>query len=88
VIGRHVIDREQLLDAADGPRAPVVVIYEAHGEWTRPVFALIPGPEHATPQRNRASARAIAAAHRRRSIGTTRKSTLRPAPRTLARTMF
>lgn len=40
VLGRHVIDLEQLDNAADGPRRPVVVMYEVERDLIRRVFVL------------------------------------------------
>lgn len=40
VVGRHVVDLELMENVADGPRAPVVVVYEADGDRLRRVWAL------------------------------------------------
>jgi hypothetical protein len=40
VVGRHVIDLEHMLDHADGPREPLVVIYETEGGRIRRVHLL------------------------------------------------
>jgi hypothetical protein len=40
VVGRHVIDLEHMLDHADGPREPLVVIYETEAERIRRVHLL------------------------------------------------
>lgn len=40
VVGRHVIDLEHMLHHADGPREPLVVIYETEGGLLRRVHVL------------------------------------------------
>jgi len=40
VLGRHVVDLEQLEHHADGPRAPLVVVYEADGQRLRRVWVM------------------------------------------------